>query len=309
MLIHIGEEMRIEHGNGGILGMCATIGETIKREVNSRFSDGIFVYPIPRGGIPVAYALLAACPGVFKITDNPEIADCFIDDIIDSGATRHKWMAKYPERPFYALVDKTAPYVKAKDCWHVFPWEGSAEAGITDNIIRLLQFVGEDPNRGGLRETPARVAAAWQHWCSGYAADIPALLKTFKDGADGCDEMVVVKDIPFYSHCEHHMAPFFGTVTVAYIPDGMIVGLSKIPRVVGAFARRLQVQERLTNQIADALTEHLKPKGVGVIIKARHLCMESRGIQQQGHSTITSALRGVMRSLPEARAEFLNLTK
>jgi GTP cyclohydrolase I len=121
--------------------------------------------------------------------------------------------------------------------------------------------------------------------------------------------MVVVKDIPFYTHCEHHMTPFFGTATVAYIPDGKIVGLSKLARVVDAFARRLQVQERLTNQIADALQDNLKPKGVGVVVTARHLCMESRGIQQQGHETITSALRGVMRDLPEARAEFLNLAR
>ncbi|OHD22923.1 MAG: GTP cyclohydrolase I FolE [Spirochaetes bacterium GWB1_59_5] len=178
-----------------------------------------------------------------------------------------------------------------------------------DNIVRLLQYIGEDPKRGGLLDTPKRVAKAWAHWSSGYGVDIPALLKTFEDGADGCDEMVVVKDIPFYTHCEHHMAPFFGTATIAYIPDGKIVGLSKLPRVVNAFARRLQVQERLTNQIADALQEHLQPKGVGVVIRARHLCMESRGIQQQGHHTITSALRGVMRESALARSEFLDLAR
>jgi len=180
---------------------------------------------------------------------------------------------------------------------------------VEDNIVRLLQFIGEDPNRGGLLETPKRVAKAWQHWAGGYDVDIPSLLKTFEDGADGCDEMVVIRNIPFYTHCEHHMAPFFGTATVAYIPDGKIVGLSKIPRVVDAFARRLQVQERLTNQIADAIQTNLQPKGVGVIVKARHLCMESRGIEQQGHETITSALRGVMRDLPEARSEFLDLAR
>jgi len=121
--------------------------------------------------------------------------------------------------------------------------------------------------------------------------------------------MVIVKDIPFYTHCEHHMAPFFGTATVAYIPNGRIVGLSKISRIVDMFARRLQVQERLTNQIADALAENLLPKGVGVVIKARHLCMESRGICQQGHHTITSALRGVLKEDEKARAEFMSLAK
>lgn len=179
--------------------------------------------------------------------------------------------------------------------------------GIEDNIRRLLQFVGEDPKRGGLLETPHRVAKAWGHWTSGYKKDPASILKVFEDGADGCDEMVIVKDIPFYTHCEHHLAPFFGTATVAYIPDGKIVGLSKISRIVDLFARRLQVQERLTNQIADALNTHLQPKGVGVVIRARHLCMESRGICQQGHHTITSALRGALKDKPETRAEFMAL--
>ena len=290
-----------------ITSLCGKMGNVIRNRIQARpINKDIFIYPIPRGGIPVAYMLMATHPGKFVMTDDPLQADVFVDDIVDSGATKEKWTAEYPDRPFYALIDKGV-MTDIADAWIVFPWEGTAEGGIHDNITRLLQFVGENPEREGLKETPARVAKAWQHWCGGYDVNIPALMKTFKDGADGCDEMVVVRDIPFYSHCEHHLAPFFGTATVAYIPDGQVVGLSKIPRVVNAFARRLQVQERLTNQIADALQTHLKPKGVGVIIKARHLCMESRGIEQQGHSTTTSALRGVIRELPEARAEFLSL--
>lgn len=290
--------------NLDVVELCAKMGNRIARNYKKEI---VHIYPIPRGGIPVAYMLMATHPAKFVIANSPGTADCFVDDVLDSGMTQSKWTARYPDNPFFTMVSKQEG--DYKDKWIVFPWEGDAESSIEDNITRLLQFIGEDPTRGGLKETPVRVAAAWQYWCSGYGADIPKLLKSFKDGADGCDEMVIVKDIPFYTHCEHHMAPFFGTVTVAYIPDGMIVGLSKIPRVVNAYARRLQVQERLTNQIADAIHKHLNPKGVGVIIKARHLCMESRGIQQQGHSTITSALRGVMRELPEARAEFLNLTK
>lgn len=266
------------------------------------------MFPIPRGGIPAAYLLLAT-DARFEIVQDPEQADFFMDDIIDSGVTMRRWCDAYPEKPFVALIDKTDAGCELKDSWIVFPWEATEEKSVEDNIIRLLQFIGEDPTRGGLLETPTRVAKAWKHWCKGYGVDIPALLKTFKDGADGCDEMVVVKDIPFYTHCEHHMAPFFGTATIAYIPDGKIVGLSKLPRVVDAFARRLQVQERLTNQIADAIQDNLQPKGVGVVIRARHLCMESRGIQQQGHHTITSALRGVFRTLPEARSEFLDLAR
>ncbi len=163
--------------------------------------------------------------------------------------------------------------------------------------------------REGLRETPERVAKAWQEWTAGYYVDIPGLLKTFEDGAEGCDQMVLVKDIPIYSKCEHHLADIFGTCTIGYIPNGKVVGLSKLSRVADAFARRLQVQERLTNQIADAINEHLQPLGVGVLIKARHMCMESRGVRQQGHHTVTQALRGELLTDRDARNEFLMLAK
>jgi GTP cyclohydrolase I len=266
-------------------------------------------YAIPRGGIPALYAVMAEAPEGLRISAalTPEEADFFIDDIIDSGATMKRFCDQYPEKPFFALIDKTNPTDAFKDQWIVFPWEGEAEGGIEDNIRRLLQWVGEDASRGGLLETPARVAKAWKHWTSGYGKDPKDILKVFEDGANGCDEMVIVRNIPFYTHCEHHMAPFFGRATVAYIPNGKIVGLSKISRVVDIFARRLQVQERLTNQIADAIWGNLDPKGVGVIVTARHLCMESRGICQQGHETVTSALRGVLKDKPEARAEFMSL--
>lgn len=163
------------------------------------------------------------------------------------------------------------------------------------------------PLRPGLLETPHRVAKAMAHWFGGYDVDVPALFKTFEDGAEGTDQMITVVDIPFYSKCEHHMADIFGTVTVAYIPNGKIVGLSKLSRVVDAFARRLQVQERLTTQIADAINDNLSPLGVGVFVRARHMCMESRGICQQGHHTVTTALRGVIKEEPQTRAEFLAL--
>ena len=176
-------------------------------------------------------------------------------------------------------------------------------------IRELLTHVGEDPDRGGLVETPARVAKAWRFWCSGYDRDPADVLKTFEDGAEGADEMVIVKDIPFYTHCEHHMAPFFGTATIGYLPDQRIVGLSKLNRVLDIYARRLQVQERLTANVADALMTHLQPLGCAVVIKARHLCMESRGVCQQGHHTITSALRGVIKDDHKARSEFFRLAQ
>lgn len=267
-------------------------------------------YGVPRGGVSALLAMLAVdYNGSLSPTSTPTDADIFVDDVIDSGETMRDYCDKYPGVPFVALVDKTDTNCPYKDDWVVFPWEGTVESSIESNITRLIQFVGDDPHRGGLQETPARVAKAWQFWCKGYTEDPADVLKVFEDGAENYDEMVLVKDIPFYSKCEHHMADIFGTASIAYIPGGKIVGLSKLSRLLSVFARRLQVQERLTNQIADALEKHLGAKGVGVVIKARHMCMESRGICQQGHHTVTSALRGVIKESAEARAEFMALVK
>lgn len=179
-----------------------------------------------------------------------------------------------------------------------------------EKLLKLIEPGNEQQLREGLQDTPNRVAKAFTHWFGGYDADIAEILSTqFQDGGEGYDEMVIVKDIPFYSKCEHHMADIFGTATIAYIPNGRVAGLSKLSRCVDAYARRLQVQERLTKQIADALMEHLHPLGVGVVLRARHMCMESRGICQQGHHTITSALRGVLKEDASARAEFMALAR
>lgn len=281
----------------------------------SRMYPGAKVYAVPRGGIPAALAIGQHIK--IELVSSPKDADFIVDDLIDSGATEARVLAEAREVPggrkffvggptFVALIDKRDPAWKGR--WIVFPWEETAEKGVEDHFVRILQFMGEDSNRGGLIETPARAAKAWQFWTRGYAEDPAEILKTFEDGAEGCNEMVVVRDIPLYSHCEHHLAAIFGTATVAYIPNGRIVGLSKINRVVDCFARRLQVQERLTAQVADALMDNLQPKGVGVVVKARHMCMESRGVCQQGHSTITSALRGVFAD-GTVRQEFLALTR
>jgi GTP cyclohydrolase I len=189
--------------------------------------------------------------------------------------------------------------------------EGIARCEPETAVRSLLWNIGEDPHREGLQETPGRVVKAWQEWTQGYAIKDPGkLLKTFEDGAEQCgDELVVVNGIELYSHCEHHMAPFFGTASVAYIPAGRVVGLSKLARVVDAYSQRLQVQERLTNQIADCIHDALQPVGVGVIIRAKHFCMCSRGVGKQGSTTTTSALRGAIREKPEARAEFMSLSR
>lgn len=266
------------------------------------------VYPIPRGGIAAAYAVENQCEAAFTYVNTPEEADIFIDDLIDSGNTMRKYQA-INDAPFLALLDKrTDEDFKGK--WIVFPWESKDEQnGPADNIVRLLEFIGEDPRREGLLETPERVLKAWEKWTEGYEQDPEVILKVFKDGAENYDQMVTVVNIPLYSKCEHHMADIFGTVTISYIPNGSIVGLSKLSRLVNVFARRLQVQERLTAQIADALVKHLTPHGVGVVVKARHMCMESRGICQQGHHTVTTALRGAIKDEPETRAEFLALAR
>lgn len=182
--------------------------------------------------------------------------------------------------------------------------------GRRDAVRTLISgIVGEDPARPGLSETPDRYVRALEFWTSGYQAHDVSVLKCFEDGAEGFDEMVFQRDIPFYSLCEHHMTPFFGVVHIAYIPQGKIVGLSKLARLVDIFARRLQVQERLCCQIADTLVKGLAAKGVGVVIQARHLCMESRGVQKSGTVTVTTALRGVFKLEPEARAEFMALVQ
>ena len=174
---------------------------------------------------------------------------------------------------------------------------------------RLLTSLGEDPDRPGLQETPHRVAKAWKHWTSGYDQDPVEVLKAFEDGAEEYNELIVVRNIPVYSHCEHHLAPFFGKATVGYLPNGKIVGLSKLTRLVDIFSKRLQVQERMTIQIANALMEVLEPKAVGVVVKCRHLCMESRGIRAIGEETITSAMLGELQPNLALRTEFLALTR
>jgi GTP cyclohydrolase I len=174
---------------------------------------------------------------------------------------------------------------------------------------RFLKSLGEDPDRPGLIETPARVVKAWKQWTSGYGQNPADVLKAFKDGAEEYNELIVVRNIPVYSHCEHHLAPFFGKATVGYMPDGKIVGLSKLTRLVECFSKRLQVQERLTIQVANALMENLQPKAVGVVIRCRHLCMESRGIKTAGEETVTSAMLGELQPNLGMRTEFLHLAR
>lgn len=276
---------------------------------------GKAIYAIPRGGVPAAMMVMNYLPPGFGLVDCPSEADIFIDELVDSGTTARLYSSR--GKPFYALYSKSRQVPSAvrfaeelsPNCFVVFPWEGSAEGSATDIGIRLLQYIGEDPSREGLAETPARFLKAWAEWTRGYKMDVDHLFKDFGDGAENYDEMVMVDPIPFYSHCEHHLAAIFGTVHLAYIPSGRIAGLSKFCRLVDAFACRLQVQERLTVQIADSIVQYLAPIGCGVVVRARHFCMESRGAKKPGTETQTIALRGCMKDEPSCRAEFLSLIK
>ncbi|MEE9464105.1 MAG: GTP cyclohydrolase I FolE [Candidatus Neomarinimicrobiota bacterium] len=181
-----------------------------------------------------------------------------------------------------------------------------SQDSIQDLIYRLLREIGEDPDREGLVRTPERVALAWQYLARGYDLRLEDVVggACFKEKYD---EMVTVKDIDFFSLCEHHLLPFFGKAHVGYIPDGKVIGLSKIPRIVEMYARRLQVQERMTMQIADALMDILKPRGVGVVVEGVHMCMQMRGVEKQNSYVTTSHLLGVFRSNQKTREEFLKI--
>ncbi len=189
------------------------------------------------------------------------------------------------------------------------PADQAAEQGGVPGLAGLtrewLAAIGEDPDREGLARTPHRVAKAWSFLTAGYGQTLAEVVGEGIFAAEG-SEMVIVKDIEFYSMCEHHMLPFYGRAHVAYIPDSKILGLSKFARIVDLYSRRLQVQERITTQVADALEELLAPKGVAVLMEGTHLCMSMRGVQKQNSSTTTSAMRGLFRADPRTRAEFMS---
>ena len=247
-------------------------------------------YGVPRGGVIVA-----------GLTGNPtnriDEADVIIDDLIDSGKTEARY-AKH-KKPFEALIDKREEY---KDEWLVFPWEQKENGAETveDNVTRLLQYFGEDVNREGLQETPKRFVKFFKEFLN------PPQWNCTSFEGEGYDEMIVQTNIPFHSLCEHHIAPFFGTGTIAYIPNKRIVGLSKLSRTLETFARRLQNQERITTQVAEFLWNELDPKGVAVQLTAKHMCMEMRGVKKHDTWTTTTKVLGVFKEETNARNEFLN---
>jgi GTP cyclohydrolase I len=184
-----------------------------------------------------------------------------------------------------------------------------ARPELRDHVTEILRLLGEDPTREGLEKTPLRVEKAYRHFTKGYGQDAGEILKSAVFGASDYDEMVIVKDIDVFSMCEHHLLPFFGKCHIAYLPDKKVVGLSKLPRVVEVFSRRLQIQEKLTTQIAKAIESALKPKGVGVVIECLHLCVMMRGVEKNNAHMITSSMQGRFRSDSKTREEFLDLIR
>lgn len=237
-----------------------------------------------------------------------------VDDICDTGAT----MIPFKAHGAFACValaakaiGKSAVDVKygqefGQDTWVAFPWENddeTSEQAAEQGITSLIRHIGDDPNRDGLKETPSRVRRAYEEMTAGSKVDPASLIKTFDAG--GYDQMVGVYGVPFHSLCEHHLLPFFGTASVAYIPNGKIIGLSKLARIVDTYARRLQNQERIAEQVATCIMENLKPKGVAVSIEAQHMCMAARGVKKAGATMRTCKLTGVFLKDAKARAEFM----
>lgn len=263
-------------------------------EVTKDLPKNTKYYGVPRGG-----QIVAGMTG--NAVDNVEDADIIIDDLIDSGATEERY--KKHNKPFLSLIDKRK---ELQGEWLVFPWEskeGDTEETIEDNVTRLLQYFGEDTTREGLQETPKRFIKFFKEFLS------PPDWNCTSFEGEGYDEMIVQTNIPFHSLCEHHIAPFFGTGTIGYIPNKRIVGLSKLARTLETYARRLQNQERITTQVAEFLWKELEPKGVAVQITAKHMCMEMRGVKKHDTWTTTTKLLGVFKDDINTKTEFLNSIK
>ena len=263
---------------------------------------GNLIYGVPKGGMIATGFLMEADTTVY-----PGRATIILDDLVDSGATRGHFVKEFPHIPFHALIDKQKEGTKD---WIVFPWEADhpmGEDSIQQNIVRQLQYIGEDPTREGLLETPDRIVKSWDEIYSGYKRTPDQIMKTFD--ADGHDEIVLAKNIEFYSMCEHHMLPFFGKAHVAYIPNKKIIGVSKLARLVDIYAKRLQIQERLADQVVLALMNHLNPVGAACIIEAAHMCMRMRGVSKQESLMTTSSMKGAFLDKPAARSELMQLIK
>lgn len=305
------------------------------------------MFPIPRGGIPVAYLMLAE-NRMFSIVNDPDEADMFLDDIVDSGETMKKWCDDYPDKPFLALVDKLDITDELKDSWVVFPWE-SVERAEDDTIVGTLcnrikesgapYFANDNISKflkeGELKTLQHEVEKRADHFLRGLVIDIdndhntvgtakriakmylhevfkgryhPAPVITDFPNAKGLDEMYMTGPITIRSACSHHFVPIVGKCWIGIVPGDRVIGLSKFNRIVEWVASRPQIQEELVMQIADFIEEQIQPKGLAVVVEATHMCMTWRGVREPMEARMTTnVMRGVFREKPEARAEFMSL--
>ena len=266
----------------------------IRNRREERLADYDGVYGVPRGGVPLAAALSQRL--LWKLTEEPTCNTLIVDDVVDSGKTR----LRFRENDFASIHIKevTPPenyptiWLHKEDCFIDYPWE-VGETTIEDHITRMLEYIGEDPSRSGMRDTPDRVVKSWGELFEGYRQDPEKLIKTFRDDRVQFGGLVYLKDIEFYSTCEHHWLPFHGTAFIAYIPNGPVIGASKLGRILDLYARRFQMQERIGEQVTNALMRYLDPLGAACLTEARHLCIACRGIKQQRSIMGYSSMKGV----------------
>lgn len=291
-----------------------------------------FIIGIPQGGVPAALAL----SGLLKVPIydarrkklpliGPDKKILIVDDLIDTGTTLEAmWpgiiynedSSKYKKYDVAVLcIKRHSPIPKTENTyfargvksWVDFWWEPPQNKSPKQHVTRLLQFIGDDPLREGLIETPDRVIRSYKKLFGGYKQHPKDVMKTFMEGS--CEDMVILKDISMFSTCEHHILPFYGKAHIAYVPDGKVLGVSKLARLLDIYARRLQIQERIGQQVTQALNEYLNPLGAACIIEAKHFCMSSRGVEQETSNMVTSSLTGVFKDKPEARAELMRLIR
>lgn len=277
----------------------------LSNKITEKFEN---IYPIPRGGYAIAIEL-AKILNIPIITNEKEITEntLIVDDLIDSGKTLKKFTQKKAVLFVKNDKEKSVDYFVTKiiNEWVKFPDEKENE--IQEHLERILQYIGEDTSREGLLETPKRMQRAYDEIFAGYKQNPKDLMKTFTEGT--CKEMVILKNCEFYSTCEHHFLPFFGHISIGYIPNKKVIGISKLARLVDCFSKRMQIQENMTTQIAECIMKELDAKGVMVVCQAQHFCMKSRGIKKQEASMVTSAIRGVFETNIALRQEFMALIR
>lgn len=272
----------------------------VDKLLKDKRGNRLLIWGLPRGGERIAKILLDEGLAIVSKELNNNV-DVIVDDVIDSGKTLWEHNQLYPDKTFLSIY-----HTAEGSIWYTFPWEESQESEAERLITRIIQHIGDDPERPGLKETPKRVVKSWEELFSGYKGAAVDYIKLFKSNSR---DLIICKDIEFYSMCEHHILPFFGKIHIGYIPDGYVIGLSKLARIADHFSRRLQTQENLTDNVATFLECNIASnKGVGVIIEAKHLCMCGRGVNKQHSIMITSAMLGSFRDA-ELRQEFLHLIK